>query len=133
MTVEQKLAARIIKKLRRKNVHVLSYHSRSSRSVYLKFDFGVAFSLRIADHVSNKHHLSYRYNLLTKPDPRAKKEKHFYHTPGELNNLVYKILHERSEKIAKYGEKNYRSYMNMSSEKLKNPKSGFWKFCHEET
>lgn len=37
------------------------YDAYSTNSVYLKFDYGVANSLRIADH-AGKEYLSYRFN-----------------------------------------------------------------------
>lgn len=37
------------------------YDAYSTNSVYLKFDYGVANSLRIADHAGKKH-LAYRFN-----------------------------------------------------------------------
>lgn len=39
------------------------YDAYSTNSVYLKFDYGVANSLRIADHAGKKH-LAYRFNII---------------------------------------------------------------------
>lgn len=39
------------------------YDAYSTNSVYLKFDYGVANSLRIADH-AGKEYLSYRFNII---------------------------------------------------------------------
>ena len=128
MTVEQKLAGHIIKKLRQKGVHVLRCDSRSSKSIYLKFDFGVAFGLRISDHASRKHHLNYRYNLLTN---NTHNKWDFAYSPGNLNKLIYRILDNRKNKINKLGRKQYRSYMKKLSRNVGNSKSGFWKFCQE--
>lgn len=59
------LAVLIEEFLRENNFHILKHKSRSSKSIYYKFDGGVAFSLRISDHPSPKKHLRYRYVLLT--------------------------------------------------------------------
>lgn len=46
------------------------YDAYSTNSVYLKFDYGVANSLRIADH-AGKEYLSYRFNIiLTLTEPK---------------------------------------------------------------
>lgn len=132
MSAETQLAERIIKKLKLKGVNVLRYDSRSSRSIYLKFDYGMAFSLRISDHPSRKKHLKYRYNLLTSNDkvriPRS--DKRYYYRPSQLSNLLYKILKERQKKQAKYGNK-YHEFMAINKLNLGDCKNGFWKSCKE--
>lgn len=48
------------------------YDAYSTNSVYLKFDYGVANSLRIADH-AGKEYLSYRFNIiLTLAEPEER-------------------------------------------------------------
>ena len=46
------------------SIEVHGYFSRSYGSYYMKFDYGLGGSLRIADHDSRKIHLKYKYNLL---------------------------------------------------------------------
>lgn len=56
------LAERIISELKDKVV-IHRYDAYSTNSIYLKFDYGVANSLRISDH-PGKRHLRYRFNLM---------------------------------------------------------------------
>lgn len=44
-------------------VIIHSYKAYSTNSIYLKFDYGAANSLRISDHPGKKH-LDYRFNIL---------------------------------------------------------------------
>lgn len=56
------LAAYVCDRLAGK-VLIHRYDAYSTNSVYLKFDYGVANSLRIADH-AGKEYLSYRFNII---------------------------------------------------------------------
>lgn len=56
------LAAYVCDRLAGK-VLIHRYDAYSTTSVYLKFDYGVANSLRIADHTGKKH-LAYRFNII---------------------------------------------------------------------
>lgn len=61
------LAAYVCDRLAGK-VLIHRYDAYSTNSVYLKFDYGVANSLRIADHAGKKH-LAYRFNIRNTGSP----------------------------------------------------------------
>ena len=69
------------------------YDAYSTNSVYLKFDYGVANSLRIADH-AGKEYLSYRFNIiltLTEPknDLSGRFPRNYY--PPDMADAVIRI------------------------------------------
>ncbi len=59
----EKAASFIIERCREEGIVVHRYDAKTSGSVYLKFDWGLAHSLRISDHKGiEKYH--YRFNLI---------------------------------------------------------------------
>lgn len=59
----ERAASYIVEKCRKSGIVVHRYNAKSSNSIYLKFDWGVAQSLRISDHKGiEKYH--YRFNLI---------------------------------------------------------------------
>lgn len=71
------------------------YDAYSTNSVYLKFDYGVANSLRIADHAGKKH-LAYRFNIilnLTEPknDLSGRLPRNYY-PPDMVDQVIEDIL-----------------------------------------
>lgn len=107
-------------------IHV--YHARSSRSVYLKFDYGAACSLRISDHPGKKH-LAYRFNLIenqTKPvyiELQDGLERTFY-GPADIDDLIQAIRNERFRRVAQY--QDYDAIVRKSKAKARNATNGFW-------
>lgn len=100
------LADQVIEQLQGK-VIIHRYDSFTTNSIYLKFDYGVANSLRISDH-PGKQYLKYRFNLMNRqagtPHYQILREglvMHFY-PPEELDNLVQEILRAKQEKINYY-------------------------------
>lgn len=71
------------------------YDAYSTNSVYLKFDYGVANSLRIADH-AGKEYLSYRFNIiLTLTEPKNDLSGRFprnYYPPDMVDQVIEDIL-----------------------------------------
>lgn len=58
------IANKIQSKLLDKGFIIHRYNAYSTKSIYLKLDYGVGNSIRISDHIG-KGHLQYRYNVLT--------------------------------------------------------------------
>ena len=88
------------------------YDAFSTNSIYLKFDYGIANSLRISDHRGKKH-LSYRYNILLDLDEitcEQGKFERWYYPPDKIDELVDKIL-ERYEEV-KSKSYNYEALVN---------------------
>lgn len=122
-------AEEIIAILKQYGVVIQRYNSYTTKSIYLKFDYGVCNSLRISDHKGKKH-LSYRYNLLTTVShahttpTRQGWERH--HFPlDETEKLAYKILDDREAKIKQYGLGLYKQFMYDNAVNNQDAK-GFW-------
>lgn len=107
------------------------YDAFSTNSIYLKFDYGVANSLRISDH-SGYDYLSYRYNIivgLEKPyaETVGAYTKEYY--PPEMKDIVIeRILAQREEKVRRY--KDYDAVVRRQRRKPDRTKS-FWRNCKE--
>lgn len=121
-----KLAQEVVASIRQHlpEVHVLLYHSTAYDSVYLKFDYGVGNSLRIADHSSKKEHLDYRYNVLLDAVGMTQKKgekyiKYFYGPEQKsIADLAYAIAANIQEKKRRFGEERYKYFMDINSCRL---------------
>lgn len=128
-----KIARQIIRRLVPLGVHVLRQNSITTSSVYLKFDFGVLHSCRIGDH-KGKEKYSYRYNIgpgiserftdTTGPYPRC------YYSVNDIEELIFDVLAERSQKLARYGNSKYYEFMAIEAQK-RGTGHGFWKKAKE--
>lgn len=105
------------------------YDSYSTNSIYLKFDYGVARSLRISDHTGKKH-LKYRFNLIESQagTPHCvilnnNFPMNFY-PPEEIDILVKDILSGRQRQITKY--RDYQAVMNKAKLDAEKQTKGFW-------
>lgn len=102
------------------------YDAYSTNSVYLKFDYGVANSLRIADHAGKKH-LAYRFNIiLNLTEPKNDLSGRFprnYYPPDMVDQVIEDILAGAEAKRARY--RNYEKVMESAKEKAAHER-GFW-------
>lgn len=122
------LAERVIGKLKNKVV-IHRYDAHSTNSIYLKFDYGVANSLRISDHPGKKH-LRYRFNLITEQAGtphyivmNGEFPMHFY-PPEEIDRLVNDILDAKEDKAKYYT--SYDAVMKKAAADSRNEQKGFW-------
>lgn len=121
----------VFKILRERGATVETYKADTG-SIYMRIDYGVAGSIRIADHKGKKH-LKYKYQITHNNKSTAKvKELPYYNkkldvnysrTLGNLDSMekvVANIVRDRAEKMTKYGNKYYE-YMenNKSTKKLR--------------
>lgn len=99
------------------------YQAYSTNSCYIKLDFGVCNSIRIADH-KGKEQYPYTFNLMLDSD-RSYEEggRHFY-CENDYDQLIRDILAFRERQLDKYGF-NYYEYMVNNKNDSKNRK-GFW-------
>ena len=98
------IAENIIRTLKDNNVAIQRYDSATTSSIYLKLDYGVAFSIRISNHKGKKH-LKYRYNvLLDEPSHYDAIAQRYYYNQTDVNMMLNHILSERQRKISIYGE-----------------------------
>lgn len=122
------IADQVIEKLRGK-VIIHRYDSYSSNSIYLKFDYGVANSLRISDH-DGKKHLRYRYNILESMADRSSKKDTYrngfqmiYYGPNMINACCRDILAEKANKMQRY--RSYDAIIEKAKQESES-KHGFW-------
>ena len=123
----QDLAAYVCNRLAGK-VLIHRYDAYSTNSVYLKFDYGVGNSLRIADH-TGKEYLSYRYNiLLTLTEPKKDLSGSYprsYYPPAMVDQVIEDILANVEAKRARY--RDYDKTMEEAMRKTANAnEKGFW-------
>lgn len=96
-------------------VHILQLRSESTRSIYLKVDYGVCNTIRISDHYSKR----YRYNI----GPYVKhfgveqgRYDRYYYQDKRAEELARRILKDRKKLLRRYG-RNYKKFMAMNKEK----------------
>lgn len=126
------VASQIIEALR-PYVTIHRYDAYSTASIYLKFDYGLANSLRISDH-PGKAHLSYRFNIgLQVKEPYVRTHRGFtreYFPVSHIDKLVHTILQHKANRINRYGEYNYKLYQNKAIREHAHDTSGFWSHCY---
>ncbi len=129
MTIDE-VASAVIEKLRGKMI-IHRYDAYSTNSVYLKFDYGVANSLRISDH-PGKRYLKYRYNIITTQKSKKSKRdcgyERIFYGPEMVNAVCRDILAAKEEK-----EKRYRDYYGLVEQKKAQifHEKGFWQQAKE--
>lgn len=103
----KRIADYVIAALLAKGVIIQRYDAYSTNSVYLKFDCGLANSLRIGDH-GGKKHLNYMFkvDINHKGGCLIEKVKFTQYTYGankkQLDKLVKHILDHRERRIVSY-------------------------------
>lgn len=111
------------------------YHSYTSSSIYLKLDYGAAFSVRISDHDKSENGYNYKYELRTdKKLSWHRKENNAYkimYPATQIEQLASKIIKERDRKIKAKG-KTYTHEMQKRKLYMNGDKSKkFYKLCKE--
>lgn len=120
------MAEHIIRVLEDNNVAIQRYDSATTSSIYLKLDYGVAFSIRISNHKGKKH-LKYRYNvLLDEPSHYDAITHRYYYNQTNVNMMLSNILTERQRKISTYGITNYKEFMLNNKKSHAKDRHGFW-------
>ena len=122
------IADAVIEKLRGK-VIIHRYDSFSTNSIYLKFDYGVARSLRISDH-DGKRHLKYHFNILESMGKKSSKitrtrqgfEMVFY-SPAMINACCRDILAAKKDRVERY--RDYDAIVERAKAEA-TPDKGFW-------
>ncbi|MEK5417063.1 hypothetical protein [Paenibacillus sp. FSL L8-0708] len=123
----RKLADRIARAVKARGITVQRYDAYTTNSVYLKFDYGVANSVRISDHMG-KRDVSNRFNLLKNID-RSYVEldrylRYFYCT-DDFDKLIADIIQNRNNQIEKYGSRHYEFLMKRNKA-VNTDTKGFW-------
>lgn len=117
---EIKVSNKVIHILINKGFKINRYYARTTRSIYLKLDYGVCGAIRISDHVGKKKY-KYKFNLIRNYNgPKEVKDDgcyRKYYSYKHTNELIADIEKEKMVKIQKYGLKNYEEYMKENSKK----------------
>ena len=117
---EIKVSNKVIHILSNKGFKINRYYSRTTRSIYLKLDYGVCGAIRISDHVGKKKY-KYKFNLIRNyNDPREVKDDgcyRKYYSYQHTNELIEDVEKKKKVKIQKYGLKNYEEYMKENSKR----------------
>lgn len=122
----------VIEVMKGQGVIVQRYNAYSTQSIYLKFDYGMAYSMRISDH-AGKQHLFYRYNVRTDIkeyhfDGRGATERNFYPL-NEIDLCLKHILLKRYGRIGKMGMAAYKESMERTVDRMAEKKNRFWLSC----
>ena len=116
---------RLLKDLDKLRFILRYYEATSTSSCYIKLDYGVCGSIRIADH-KGKDKYKYRYNLMLGLDKSYVEDDRFYYSIDDYNKLIEDVKTYREEQFNKYGFRYYELIVNNKNEG-KN-KKGFWKY-----
>lgn len=132
----QKAVQFIVEECKKEGIVVHQYNAQTSNSVYLKFDWGLANSLRISDHKGlEKYH--YRFNLilgLPKIINITYRNNGYstYYPFKEILKCVCDIISNRKKIIEKHGLEKYKEEMDRVKNRIERlPKEKlypFWKY-----
>lgn len=117
---EKAVSNEVIKKLKNKAYLVHRHYSITTRSIYLKIDYGVCCGIRISDHNGKKKY-KYRFNLIKHyRGPKEVIDKGYvrlFYDYKNVNELIADVDKEKQNKIKVYGLYNYKAYMKQNAKK----------------
>ena len=99
------------------------YEAFSTSSCYIKLDYGISNSIRIADH-KGKDKYPYRFNLMLNLNESYEENGRNYYSINDYNKMIQDIKNFRDNKLDEYGF-SYYEYMLNNKKDAKN-KKGFW-------
>lgn len=115
---EIEVSNKLIKNLKEKGFQINKYYAKTTRSIYLKLDYGVCCGIRISDHKGKKKY-RYKFNLIKQYQGSKKiNDKGYIRLFYDYNNteeLINDVENEKNSKINKYGLYNYHEYMKQNS------------------
>lgn len=116
--------------MKKAGVIVQRYDAMSTLSIYLKFDFGLANSMRISDH-RGKDNLTYKYNVRTDVDAYYQNgtgaTEHNFFPIDQAEAACRMILINRFRKIGRYGFEWYQRTMSELPSQKAFQQNRFWK------
>lgn len=122
---------KVINLLRDKGLTIHSKISYSSRSSYLKVEYGLGGSIRFSDH--GDRGLSYSFNILYGIEKKYEIDeggvKRVYYPIGCEEDLVADVLEKYNKTILKYGEEGSKRVISRIKSEAKIQKKsgrGFW-------
>lgn len=130
------VADKLIATLKEKGFHVMVYRSKSSKSAYIKLDYGVNHTIRLSDHEGKKH-LAFKYNLLKgieTPYSTFTEHGHLRHFyPVYMaDQMVKDIVRSREMKMTEHGVFPYMGVIERKkADVATKPQLGFWRVAVE--
>ena len=116
---EIKVSNKLIKDLKEKGFQINKYYAKTTKSIYLKLDYGVCCGIRISDHNGKKKYM-YKFNLIKQyRGPKEKIDKGYIRLFYDYDNteeLIKDVQNEKKAKINKYGLHNYQEYMKINAQ-----------------
>ena len=116
---EIKVSNKLIKDLKEKGFQINKYYAKTTKSIYLKLDYGVCCGIRISDHNGKKKY-RYKFNLIKQyRGPKEKIDKGYIRLFYDYDNteeLIKDVQNEKKAKIKKYGLHNYQEYMKINAQ-----------------
>ncbi len=111
---ELEVSNKLIKDLRKRGFLVHKYYARTTKSIYLKLDYGVCYGIRISDHNGKKKY-KYKFNLIKQyKGQKQVNDRGFirlFYNYDNTEELLDDVQKARKEKINKYGLVNYKKFM----------------------
>ena len=104
--------------------------AETTKSVYLKLDYGLCNSIRISDHTGKKE-FAYRFNILRQMPSKScqffdnGRFPRYFYSFDMVDKMIEDILKRRSQQIQRYGKNLYLAFQ----EKEKTERNGnnrFW-------
>lgn len=117
------LMNRLLSDLDREGFILQYYQAYSTSSCYIKLDYGVSNSIRIADH-KGKDIYPYRFNLMIGLEKSYEDNGRLYYNINDYNKMISDIKEFKNEQLNKYGF-HYYEYM-LKNKKDDKDKKGFW-------
>lgn len=119
-----KLMYDVLDKLDKKGFVLYYLKAFSTSSCYIKLDFGVCKSIRIADHKGIEKY-KYTFNLMIGLDKSYVEDGRYYYCVDDLDKMVKDIIKYREDLQEKYGF-NYYQYMVDYKNQFLGKRKGFW-------
>lgn len=115
---EIEVSNKIIKSLTNKGFKISKYYSKTTKSVYIKLDFGVCGGIRISDHRGKKKY-HYKFNVIKGyKGPKQLNDAGYtrlFYNYYNTEELINDIQNEKQAKINKYGLYNYHEFMKINA------------------
>lgn len=134
-----KMADEITEYVKKSDISVIRYNSKGSNSIYLKFDYGMAGTLRLSDHHTDKD-LNYTFNVLSCISSPCKKSvttqngyacDQYYYPAYMYTNAAMDIVRFREFRRNKYGKSRYDALVIQYKDD-ESVKKGFWQRAEEQ-
>ena len=97
---------KVLEDLDKKHFVLYYYEAYSTSSCYVKMDFGVCNSLRIADY-AGKAQYPYKFNLLMNLSQSYEQDGRHFYSVKDYDKMINDIVAFRDEQLDKYGFRYY--------------------------